>query len=80
MGFGNRSKRQVNTMKTYNTPTPFHSLKVEKRLALGLLAQPQSKNRKRSQPDDGNDAWLTFTAFTTIAIVLVTIVLFLTKK
>lgn len=68
-------------MKTHTPPTPFHSLKVEKRLALGLLAQPQNKNkRKSSQPDNGSDALLTLTALTSIALVLVPIILFLSKR
>jgi hypothetical protein len=67
-------------MKTHTPPSPFHSLKVEKRLALGLLAQPQSRNRKRNHDDDRADAWLTITAFATIATVLVPIILFLIKR
>lgn len=67
-------------MKTHTPPSPFHSLRVEKRLALGLLAQPQNKNRRKRQPDNGSDALLTFTALATLAMFLVPIILFFSKR
>lgn len=66
-------------MKTHTPPTSFHSLRVEKRLALGLLAQPQNKNRRRQQPDNGSDTWLTLMALLTLLMFFIPLILFLTK-
>lgn len=66
-------------MKSHTPPTPFHSLRVEKRLALGLLAQPQNKNRRRTQDNDSDTA-LTITAFATLVMFFFPIIYFLYKR
>jgi len=68
----------TNTMKMHTPRTPFQSLDLEKRLALGLLAQPQSRNRKRKRR--GSTGMIAMAAFAAVAIVFVPLILFLIKR
>jgi hypothetical protein len=48
---------------------PFYNKTIEHRLALGLLAQPQSDNRKRNQSNPWLDAFCLIAAATMAGLV-----------
>jgi hypothetical protein len=74
----NHHQDDTNTMKMHTPRTPFQPLDLEKRLALGLLAQPQSRNRKRKRR--GSTGMIALAASAAVAIVFVPLIFFLIKR